>query len=289
MTSKKTNSTRKIGVYFLLVFSLIFTLGLIDYTIKIELKQVSLNKFISESTKIKKTITLNKYERKLKKLSSHISDTLNYNKTAQNSYTKKPNTLQAVYTENGIERVLLIGDSQLEGLRSPVSAYCEKNNHTLVATIIWYGSSTKTWALTDTLQYFLETYKPTVVLFAIGLNELFVRDLESREAYIKTIMKIFETNGIRYSWIGPAAWTKDKGIIDVMKKNVGENFFSSHEIIMERCNDGRHPSHKAAKLWFDNVAETITADGIINFSTKVESLPKIKFSRTIILSIKSAK
>jgi len=77
MTSKKTNSTRKIGVYFLLVFSLFFTLGLIDSPIKIELKQVSLNKFISESTKIKKTITLNKYERKLKKLSSHISDTLN--------------------------------------------------------------------------------------------------------------------------------------------------------------------------------------------------------------------
>jgi len=191
-----------------------------------------------------------------------------------------------VFTNDGVERVLLIGDSQLEGLRKPVSSYCEKNNHVLVSTIIWYGSSTKQWATTDTLEYYLDLYKPTVVIFAIGLNELFVRDLDTRAGYVKSIKKAFEDYGVRYSWIGPAAWTSDKGIIDVMAKEVGDHFFPSHNIKMERASDGRHPSKKAAKLWFDQVAESITKLGVIDFSTKVDTLTRLKFSRTILLSIK---
>jgi hypothetical protein len=129
-------------------------------------------------------------------------------------------------------------------------------------------------------------YKPSVVLFAIGLNELFVNDFEQRAAYMRNIIKTFNAHNVRYSWIGPAAWTKDKGIIAVMKKEVGSHFFPSHEMEMERSGDGRHPSKSAAKLWFDQVAISLTEKGVIDMSKNVETLPKLKFSRTILMNVK---
>ena len=191
-------------------------------------------------------------------------------------------------TENGVERVLLIGDSQLEGLSKPVTKYCQNNNHAHIGTVIWYGSSTKQWATTDTLQYFLDKFKPTVVLFAIGLNELFVRDLDKRAKYIQEIKNVFNEYGVRYSWIGPAAWTEDKGIISVMKKEVGQHFYPSHLLKLDRASDGRHPSRNASKIWFDEVATSITEIGTIDFSNKKDTVSNSKRARTIILSVPKA-
>lgn len=274
---------RIVGISLLLIFILFFTLGSFDEPLAFEIKKSDVSQLFTISKKI--------HPKKSKKVGPVVSPTSSVpNSTAALDSVKVKKTKQAalspVFTADFVERVLLIGDSQLEGLRKPVSSYCEKNNHVLVSTIIWYGSSTKQWATTDTLEYYLALYKPTVVIFAIGLNELFVRDLETRAGYVKSIKKTFEEYSIRYSWIGPAAWTKDKGIIDVMAKEVGDYFFPSHTLKMERASDGRHPSKNAAKLWFDQVAESITKLGVINFSTKVDTLTRLKFSRTILLSIK---
>jgi hypothetical protein len=103
---------------------------------------------------------------------------------------------------------------------------------------------------------------------------------------MRNIIKSFNAHQVRYSWIGPAAWTKDKGIIAVMQKEVGSHFFASHEIQMERSADGRHPSKSAAKLWFDQVAVSLTDKGVLDLSKKVETLPKLKFTRTILMNVK---
>jgi hypothetical protein len=71
-----------------------------------------------------------------------------------------------------------------------------------------------------------------------------------------------------------------------MKKEVGSHFFPSHEMEMERSGDGRHPSKSAAKLWFDQVAISLTEKGVIDMSKNVETLPKLKFSRTILMNVK---
>ncbi len=199
--------------------------------------------------------------------------------------TSPPDTSSYALPLDGKDRVLLIGDSQLEGLQSPVSAYCEKNEVELAATVIWYGSSTKHWALSDTLDYFLKRYKPTVVFFAIGLNELFVRDLDKRTNYVREVKRKLEAHGVRYTWIGPAAWTRDKGIVAVMQKEVGEPFFASHHMQMDRASDGRHPTRRAAKLWFDEVAAFASARGVVDFGTPVDTLPKLRYRRTITLNV----
>jgi lysophospholipase L1-like esterase len=280
---KSIYTLRLTGICFALIFLLFFIVGSFDHPITLEFKKADSAELFVQSKKITKPKA-----RKVKLVATSLATEID-NSMRVELHSKKENIQPSphkIHTPDGVERVLLIGDSQLEGLRKPVSSYCEKNNHVLLSTIIWYGSSTKQWATTDTLKYYLEHYQPTVVLFAIGLNELFVRDLESRAEYIRTIKKTFEEYNVRYSWIGPAAWTTDKGIIEVMKKEVGDYFFPSHTIKMERASDGRHPSKKAAKLWFDQVAETITKQGIINFETKVDTLTRLKFSRTILLKMK---
>jgi hypothetical protein len=272
---------RKVGVGFLLTFCLFFFVGSFDYPILFELRRAEIGSFFkNEKKEHNQQARSGAKNDKSKKLADSTEAAQQY------APVKVSKGATPVDTPDGVERVLLIGDSQLEGLRSPVSAYCDANGHVLVATIIYYGSSTKQWGSSDTLEYYLDLYKPSVVLFAIGLNELFVNDFDQRAAYMRNIIKSFNAHQVRYSWIGPAAWTKDKGIIAVMQKEVGGHFFASHEIQMERSADGRHPSKSAAKLWFDQVAVSLTNKGVLDLSKKVETLPKLKFTRTILMNVK---
>jgi hypothetical protein len=187
------------------------------------------------------------------------------------------------------ERVLLIGDSQLEGLKGPMNEYCIKNNHELVSVVIWYGSSTKNWATTDSMTHFIKKFKPTVVVAAIGLNEIFARDLEKRRGYIQTLVSGLEREHVKWYWVGPAAWTKDNGIIEVMQSELGDHFFPSHTMQMERGNDGRHPSRKAAKLWFDAISVELTQKNILSLPQKVDELQKLKGPKIITIPVPKSK
>lgn len=160
---------------------------------------------------------------------------------------------------SGKQRVLLIGDSQLEGLRKPIYNYCVLNNHDLVASILWYGSSTKLWGESDTLSYFLKQYQPTYLFIALGLNELFVNDMDNRREYIKNILATIKKFGVRYFWIGPAAWKQDKGITSLLAEMNGAFFYPSHLLKLERANDKMHPSKDGAKVWMDSVATYVTS------------------------------
>ena len=271
---------RKVGVGFLLTFCLFFFLGSFNFPLSFELRKAEIGSFFKQDKKESNGHVNSKTKENTKKI-------VDSTETAQqHTPVKVAKGETPVDTPEGVERVLLLGDSQLEGLRSPVSAYCDANGHVLVATVIYYGSSTKQWGSSDTLDYYLDLYKPSVVVFAIGLNELFVNDFDQRAVCMRNIIKSFNAHNVRYSWIGPAAWTKDKGIISVMQKEVGSHFFASHELKMERSADGRHPSKSAAKLWFDQVALSLTEKGVIDLSKKVESLPKLKFTRTILMNVK---
>ena len=285
MSSESSSRIRIVGVGLLLVFALFFTLGSLKTPLTIELKKVNIAN-LNKLTKIKKV------DKKMEASKKLIADSLRkqflvdslFNVENQKYLSLTPGSTPED-TPDGVERVLLLGDSQLEGLRNPVSAYCAKNGHALLASIIYYGSSTKQWGSKDTLEYFLKVYKPSVVLFAIGLNELFVNDLDQRGLYIRKIIQTLEAYNVRYFWIGPAAWTKDKGIIAKMQEEVGEHFYASHELNLERAADGRHPSKKAAKLWFDKVAVSCTQKGILDLSKQVDTLPTLKFKRTILMNI----
>lgn len=156
--------------------------------------------------------------------------------------------------DTGGPRVLLIGDSQLEGLSHPVGEFCVANGYRHVGSVLWYGSTTTQWAESDTLDFFLRKFRPDLVLVAIGLNELFVVDMDNRARSIRTILEKIDRQKIRHFWIGPAAWKQDRGIVKVLSDINGPAFYPSQLLKLERAKDGRHPSRDGAKVWFDSVS-----------------------------------
>ena len=108
------------------------------------------------------------------------------------------------------QRILLIGDSMLEGLMLRLKDYTEENHHDMKA-VIWYGSSTKIFGTHDTLAYFVRKFQPTYVWICLGGNELFVRGIKKdRDPYVKNILK--QIGNCKYIWIGPPNWKEDTGI-----------------------------------------------------------------------------
>ena len=149
-------------------------------------------------------------------------------------------------------RIMIFGDSMLEWLAKRLCDYALENDYDL-SSIIWYSSSTKLWATTDTLQYFLDRIRPDYVMLCLGGNELFVRDLPKREKYIDTIVR--RIGDRPFLWIGPPNWKKDTGINDLIRQRVGEGrFFDSRELELDRAEDNMHPTRSAAALWMDTIA-----------------------------------
>lgn len=150
------------------------------------------------------------------------------------------------------QRILFFGDSMLEGLQRRFADYAVENGHEL-DVVLWYSSSSQTWAQTDTLSHFLRRYNPTFVVICLGSNELFVRDLPERDRYIGKILN--RLGEIPYVWISPPNWKEDTGINNLIIKHVGsERYFDSRHLELQRGRDHAHPTFAAAKTWMDSVA-----------------------------------
>lgn len=156
------------------------------------------------------------------------------------------------------QNILLFGESMVEGLSRPFADYCTSNGHQF-NSVCWYSSTTKHWAKTDTLRYFLNKFNPTYVLISVGGNEQFVKDLDVREKYIRQMLKVLE--GRKVVWIGTPAWKKDTGINELTQKIVGKDrYFDSRNLKLDRRSDHAHPTPKAACVWMDSIAAWISGD-----------------------------
>lgn len=186
-------------------------------------------------------------------------------------------------TDTTKTRVLLFGDSELDHMRVPVYNYCKNNNCELVASITWYGSTTVKWGEGDTLQKYLDLYKPDFVICILGLNELFIPNVEPRRESVRNIVSTIRASGAKYYWVGPAAWKQDQGICSMLQEELDSLCFPSERLTLERANDHRHPSRDGSKVWFDSVAVAMTADTRLDFSHKVAKYEEPKNSPSIII------
>ncbi len=269
-TSKKYILT--IGIGFFSLFIIFLIISSIKNPINFELKKATYP-FPQNSTENITQATIDSIN-----IDEEVVNDSTQIKTENINSQSKPDSI------NG-EKVLLIGDSQLEGLRSPIYNYCITNNHQLIASILWYGSSTKLWGQSDTLKYFLKKYKPTYLIIAIGLNELFVNDMDNRRTYINSILTTVKKFGVRYFWIGPAAWKKDKGITSLLEEMNGKYFYPSHKLKLDRAKDKMHPSRKAARIWVDSVAvhvSNLKNEGL-NLTIRKDTVRKIKKDSPLII------
>lgn len=169
----------------------------------------------------------------------------------------------------GAQRILLIGDSMLDGLARRFQDYADANGHYL-RTVIWYGSTSKHWATTKDLAYHISQEHPTLIIMSLGTNEIGYHDYKTREGYVRKMVETF--GDIPFIWIGPVSHprVKDGGMGAAIERVVGkEHFFDCTTIKMARMKDGVHPTFQAHAMLVDKIAEWINrADSPYSFEFK---------------------
>jgi len=155
------------------------------------------------------------------------------------------------------QHILIVGDSMAgaAGLEYGFSFYADYNKHKLTIFSL-PSSSTIWWSEEKKLEKLIQEHQPTYIIIALGSNELFYKDIESRESYIQDILE--QAGDIPSIWVGPPNWKKDTGINDLIEKNVGtERFFRSENIKLTRQSDGIHPDMKGSVTWSDTLSKWI--------------------------------
>lgn len=175
---------------------------------------------------------------------------------AEFEFLKPAGNKDTVISDTSKQRILLIGDSMLEGFMLRMRDYTEYNQHDL-KTVIWYSSSSLWYGTSDTLSHFIKQYKPTYVMLVLGANELFIRDIKNKRLrYVQRI--IAQMDPLPFIWIGPPNWKDDTGINELILSNTGEKrYFPSKDLSYDRTSDGAHPTHKSAANWMDSVAQWV--------------------------------
>ncbi len=155
-------------------------------------------------------------------------------------------------TDTTLQRILLIGDSMSKWLRYRLKDYCQHNGHKLF-TVTWVSGNTEWFAQCDTLNYFIKKENISYVFFVLGSNELFIRDFEkTRGAFVDKIVD--KLSVVKWIWVGPPNWKKDKGINDyLLGKLSNRKFFVSKNLKFNRQKDGMHPTVSSCSMWVDSI------------------------------------
>lgn len=157
--------------------------------------------------------------------------------------------------DSSAQRILLAGDSMAECLLYGMREYAKQSGHK-IWNAAWSGSSTVKWAKSDSLEVAIKKYKPTLILFCLGANELTIPNIWGREKHLKTIIEKMDTT--KFLWVSPPNWTEDTGLTEMISKNVpSEQLFISKDLKLDRRRDGAHPTIAASKIWADSVAKWI--------------------------------
>ncbi|MBP5682918.1 MAG: hypothetical protein J6X05_06730 [Bacteroidales bacterium] len=157
------------------------------------------------------------------------------------------------------QRILLIGDSMAYSLMFRAKNYCDYNGHELFV-VTYVAATSQTYAQSDTLEYYVNKFKPTYIIFVIGANEMFAYDGHQRGKYFDRIIP--QTHGIKTVWVGPPNWKEDTGINDAMMEKFGpKQFFLSKNLHFTRVEgDVAHPDRKSGTMWMDSISSWIMRD-----------------------------
>ena len=195
----------------------------------------------------------------------------------------EPVSVSETVLDTTSQRIMIVGDSMLEGLIPRLAAYAKHNNHKLYS-VIWYASSSKYWATCDTLERYIKKYKPTYIFMALGANELFIRNIkELRRDYVKTIVKKF--GDIPYVWIGPPNAKKDTGINELLQENVpADRFFLSRGMKFSYTKDGIHPTKASASQWMDSVVRWMPTHCLNQIVLETPEISKAQSDALVMIS-----
>ncbi len=162
---------------------------------------------------------------------------------------------EGIKTDSLPQSLFIFGDSMTFNLALRLAQYAKQNGHS-IHSVNWDSSNTKIWAEHDTLQHFINLYKPTQIFISLGSNELYFKNPESRAPYVKKILEVIDT--IPYVWIGPPNWKEDAGINDMLERICKKgSFFRSAGMEFKRRSDHIHPTRQSSALWVDSIMRWI--------------------------------
>lgn len=173
-------------------------------------------------------------------------------------FQKKIETTKPIHnTTYGTKRkILLMGDSEVEGMKFQFYRYCTWNRHQLLAAVTWFSGTDMAYANYDSIKTIIREQQPDYIFFIIGLNQIYQRKLEKSKKAVQQLVALFDT--IPYCWIGPANYAPDLGINDLYQSMIpADRFFLSKDLILERADDKRHPNSQGYKVWMDTLAKWI--------------------------------
>lgn len=173
------------------------------------------------------------------------------------------------------QRVLIFGDSTLDGVARRFADYARENGYSLYSSV-WYGATVYDWAYTTELHQLMNKVKPTFVIISLGTNDLGYHDLSARAKAVREIVR--EVGDVPFVWIGPISLKSlksDNGVPAMIRENVGaDRFYDSYHLKMARFPDGIHPTFEASAVWVDGVARWMSS-GVTRHSI-VMNTPKAK-------------
>lgn len=232
------------GLSILLPILVIYIYSCSENTIrinKIELKQVSGNQDVD--------LIIAQIDKTPKKQKKEI---VKYFIDSQGNVLSAKTNLPLI-TDTTKHRILLIGDSEIGGLRYAINDYCRENGHNIVLAVEWYSATTFNFGRSDTIDKIIAQCKPTYIFMVLGLNELYAKDLKARKIAANKLAD--KLKGIPYTWIGPANWDEDFGINKVYESSAEPGtYFMSKNLTLTRSKDGRHPDNKGYRMWMDSIA-----------------------------------
>ena len=183
------------------------------------------------------------------------------------------------------QRFLFVGDSMVEPLAYRFYDYCKESGDTMFA-VTWYGSTTMAWS-GETLDYFINQANPTFVIFCMGSNELYSKNLKAiNESLNKMKQKAGDCPCI---FIGPPNTKPDEGLNDEIAKVFGKKgYFDSRNIEMERRSDHLHPTNSGARTWMDKVALWMMSDSCLHpvVLNKPEGQPSYHIEHIEVMQVK---
>lgn len=146
-------------------------------------------------------------------------------------------------------RVLLVGDSMAQGLAPFLQRKVEAAGGQWASapeqssTIIWWQGSGK-------LRELISEHRPDIIFIALGSNELYTRDAQSRASVIQKM--VAEIGSRQAYWIGPPTWKPGATLVPVIEDNFQPgHFYNSDTLDVPRAKDGKHPTGAGYERWVE--------------------------------------
>jgi len=150
-------------------------------------------------------------------------------------------------------RILLMGDSMGDALFFGLKDLCAWSGYRLKVVAI-KSTTSLFWADTDTLAYAIQQFKPTLVLFTCGANEITIPRLRVRKKMYAQLLQRFSS--LPYIWVGTPVWTGDTVYNAMMGELVPQDqFFNSTGLGLRLQPDGAHPNLAGSRTWADTLAK----------------------------------